>query len=588
MRVVIFLLFLSVLMPHSFAGAAASRYQIGVLSCPTKVELLDYYEGRLLRGLEYSSHLTILDVLGNFRSRMPDRADFLQILAADFEQKRQASPNLDLGVMAAKDLILQNPPDCQTVVLLSTDFEKKFEINQNLWASLSVADQAGVIANWALAAEVFQSRQTLPPGSLYIRTLNSLLPVSRIHEMTLTELIQLLRAAGLPSLRQQGVLVDLNQELHIQNQLLRLAFPMAGSTWTYHPPAGQKAVKQTLRLKSSRIVFHANGSVQSLRFEDRLFISTPGGLLPFETPDDFSRSIRFFEDGNINTGSVFQPVLYQTSRIRVRLAQGRDPGQTVNSSYLSFKYPGCLFTNEMFVSNNEIYKDDPLNCYIDNISHVSGLVRLAESWIEVKPNSSIALWRDKNTFLEVSPVQPFEYKEQGKNLSWRGHTLFFPDGKIACGVLDKAAVLKLTKKYELVQKGQRVCFLPQYEFPNNEPPGTDKEYSCELKSSSAAKWPMFRIIFEKTIARILVVQKKPDGKIKPYTVVRPMPILRDGSLLKVSGHIAEFDPESKKPIREIKDISITSDEKTNTLSVIIGSQSKTEAEFSCIRIKVSP
>lgn len=122
-------------------------YAIGVLSCPDRTRLLDYYEGKVLRGVIVPSDQTLTQLLKSLRAGMSDRAVLYQTWTEKvWEQMLNLSEvsSLPTEAFSPGDLVVEAPESCQFLNLLATDFKGKFSVQKELWEDLSEADRAGV------------------------------------------------------------------------------------------------------------------------------------------------------------------------------------------------------------------------------------------------------------------------------------------------------------------------------------------------------------------------------------------------------------------------------------------------------------
>ncbi len=432
----------------SVAAQATSRahlaYQVGVLVCPDHLESLDLYEGRVLRGLQYDPQQTIDRALENFRPRMWDRAELYQNLKQQFETRKQMVSEAEIGNFDSQDLVIQNPAGCRIAVLISDHFSGRLQVQASLWNALSPMDQTAALLNWMIAAELYQATGSLPSNSIYIRNLASLLPTDRIRTLKLTELIQVLQGAGLQTFRQQGILVDVSKAYQIVNELFKRVFPVSGSTWTYQPPDGVVGRVQTVKLRKDEVVFHDDGTIRSLRFEGKLFLSTVGGEIPMETPEqlamrgfeqDIYPRVYFSDSGILDSGAVLASALFQTPVLKLQLAQGHYGDELMN--------------------NSKIYFDDDGS--INTLTKVSGSIFFNGQWLRIAKSSSVVFWDGK--FHEFETLDAFTYPVQGQSLSWRGPVSFDASGHLDFAYLDQAAVLK-KKDGKLVRyrRGEPVYF----------------------------------------------------------------------------------------------------------------------------------
>jgi hypothetical protein len=421
-------------------------YQVGAILCPNQTpELLDLYEGRVLRGLMYEETQTFARAVENFRARMTDRADLYQRTAQEFETKKQMIQPGNFPRFDSQDLIIQIPAHCQISTVIQSDLIERLEIDQTIWGQLPESSRSAAVLNWVIAKEVFGLSGRLPPNSIYIRSLNSLFPTSSIRDLHLSALVQMLKSAGLQTIRQQGVLVDLTKPYLIENELFRNATPVVGSSWQFVPPDQFPGRVQMVKLKGDLVRFFPNGAVDSLRFTGKLMVPTVGGEVPIQTPDGFSTGpfeqdisprIHFFPDRILESGVVLDQVPFQTLQVKVTLGMGRYRDEQMDNSRIYFDEGGILST----------------------LSKVKGAINFQGQWLRLEGTTAVVLW-DNGIFHEFTVLDPFYFTVQDKRISWKGYFLFDPDGKMQCGYINETAMLK-NPEGRMVRhgRGEQVCF----------------------------------------------------------------------------------------------------------------------------------
>ncbi|MBL7671155.1 MAG: hypothetical protein JNM39_11790 [Bdellovibrionaceae bacterium] len=440
----IFVSFLSSVRGFGFLNSQ-SNYHIGVIICPDKIELLDTYEARILRELVTPANINFETLLAIINKSMPDRADLYRNTSRDFQNLIHLTDDSPMEPMPKKDLILNPPEGCQYSVLLTTEFQNTLLIRKTLWERLSSTDRVAVRLNWSIAKEAFVSNHQIPPNSIYIRNLTSLMLNDQISALPLLDLIAIIRAAGLHSLRRQGILIDLMRPFTVKDDQLTQAYPMVNSEWLYEFTNSGGTTYQVVRLKGDIVNFHPNGVVESLRFEDRLGIQTIGGKVLFITPDSFSTSpvlaeasprISFFSSGGIRRGFTIDSSSFKSTSLDVKLAQTRGRWERFNNSLLTF-FPGGD---------------------LDTITHVSGLFSFKKSWLRLFNKTSVVL-SENQFFKELTTEDPLGLVIQGRRTYWKGYLSFNENDQLICGFVDQdTKFLGSNSQTRSLRKGEQICF----------------------------------------------------------------------------------------------------------------------------------
>ncbi len=415
-----------------------SSYQIGVMVCSDKVTLLDYAEGALFKGIVYPDVLPMADVFANMRSAMGERADLYQRSLAIFAKITQMIFGQTEQPMPNEDLILKAPLGCHYSVLVDSDLKEQIRINANLWNRLTPLDQAGAALNWSVAKESFESAGVFPKESIYIRNFNSLLTSEQLLNISLKDLIETLKKAGLTTIRKQSILIDLNKNFNLQGDIFVSAYPVANSVWYFN----QNGKVQPLSLKKDAVLFYNNGNIKLIRFEGKLVWSVQGNEVPFSTPDGFSKVeldraiLTFFANGLVERGYVTQVTTFKNERIESILGQYHYVSELINNSLVSFYSDGTL----------------------DTMSKISGKMKFESSWIRVSSNSSV-VWQEDGGLKEFTSPDTVSIVIQGKKSLWSGYFDFHFGGNLQCGFA--AANLKFKDpngKEKIFPNGSQICF----------------------------------------------------------------------------------------------------------------------------------
>jgi hypothetical protein len=426
-----------------------SSYRIGVTACEERIDLLDIFEARILRGLQLPADKNIEFFLSILRTSMPDRANLYEKILASFQKSiQEALQQEEIGPrenIPERDLILKPPKGCHSLVLLTTDFSGALQLRKPLWDALSSTDKAAVFLNWAIAYEAFLNNLEISENSIYVRNLNSLILSNQIAELPFLELTKITKAAGLRSLRKQGVLIDLLREFTLLDDRLIKAFPVVDSEWLYQFAGPEGTTSQSVRLKGDAIRFYPNGVVESLRFKDQLWIQTLGGKVSIVTPDDFSQSpvsseasprIHFFPSGRLKRGFTIESTLFKSDTLNLRLAQGRGRWESQNRSLLAFFAGG----------------------QIDTITQASGNFLFEKTWQTLSERMSVVLYENQ-MFKEITTKDTLQIPIQGQETRWKGYLSFKENGQLTCGFIDQNInFLNHENLTQTIHKGEQVCF----------------------------------------------------------------------------------------------------------------------------------
>jgi hypothetical protein len=403
-------------------------YQIGAVVCKDQVTLLDYYEGRVLRNLNSPDNLNLKDLL-TLAPLGPDRSKTYVAEQAQFLKLFNLSGDNPTGEIPSEDLILKAPAGCQIPVLLKTNFRDQFLINKELWNALSITDQSGVVMNWSLAKEIFLQKQKIPTSSIYIRNLNSLMPGRDFIKMTFPNQLNVVKAAGLSSMFQQGILFDLTKEYTVEDGILLKAYPIKGSDWVYsYNSVNSISSLQFVKLKGDEIEFYSKGEVKSLRFEGQLILGSVAGKISLSTPDDVKNSrIYFHPNGQLMKGLAAQNNRFKTEMYELQYAAG---------TWITF-YPDGLF---------------------ESLSSVSGKINFEKDWITLVDHSKLELY-NSGLFKEFSSPDSILIVVQDQKSAWTGALSFDENGVLNCGQLDENFKF-LNKFWHVVNapKGNKICF----------------------------------------------------------------------------------------------------------------------------------
>lgn len=183
----------------------------------TSIDLLDHFEARSLRGLSIdfgvqsdSVSERVYAAITRLQWLSPDRAKKYRQWANTFNSETNITTDVELvdipdsqhsGIpRGCKPLQIAN----QATVLLPG--QKRYIIDKTLWDLLNPDQKAGLILHEIVYRETLSFGQE---NSIAARFLSSLMASPTITELKLKQFIELLQQLGFPSIRAQGVLIQI-------------------------------------------------------------------------------------------------------------------------------------------------------------------------------------------------------------------------------------------------------------------------------------------------------------------------------------------------------------------------------------------
>ena len=388
-----------------------SAYQI------TRVELLDFYEARLLRGINHNldsihgNWLTkgqaVLKVLAAIE---PDRGALYQNQLATFENDTVFMTDADLPPVPDSNHTVGIPRDCrleQIAVQRAPNFpeDKRFTVNKDLWDVMDDNQKCG------LALHEIIYRELLEQGdSVKARYFNSYITSSKLTEMSEVDYLDLVIRTGFATARIQGVLKSMGQITRGENKKIQFGTPVPGTTFSVLGRQYQ------IRNYAPRVTFYENGALRYVPAESASFATAQGLLIPCEGGES---TIVFNSNGGLESCRVAQP---DTKPFRLA------------SNFYNLKPVSVTFDEQ------GILKHAVLNSGTESWGTLSGF--------QVTTAYSIANWTFyPNGALKVGDFrETLQFKVQGRDLSVSELIEVYSDGNLARGVLVESPTLTVGSK----------------------------------------------------------------------------------------------------------------------------------------------
>lgn len=311
------------LLPFMASGAyAGGSVENGgnVVVCRTpgheiqSIELLDYYEARVMRGLNLDYAGEGADVSDGFRKLMvrlgrlsPDRVRKYTDEFLRFDDEALLVPGVELVTIPdSKHLFL--PKGCevtQIVIQRIPEFQgdKRYFVNADLWSLLSVRDKVGLILHELLLREAMEQGVET---SVATRYLNSLLASPTFDRLSFSDFAKILSEhAFSPQIEYCGVLLDLRPGSisFYDNGLPQFARLIRNGTYRAGGPTSFEVPLQVLAGKRPALVeFHRDGSLKSGSIVEGGQIMVGGKAV------QFVGMASFYEGAGLEAGVLFVPL----------------------------------------------------------------------------------------------------------------------------------------------------------------------------------------------------------------------------------------------------------------------------------------
>lgn len=310
--------------------------------CPNGAELLDYYEGRVIRNFKLNlgpPELPVPDkikiLLDRLAARSPQRAARYRLQYNDFLKEARFLSNIDLGEIGDADPIVV-PAGCKPVPTINQrtpDFpgDPRYIVKLEIWNLLNNDSKAGLILHELIYRELQQET------SINTRYFNSLLASEQFETLDAKTYLEISLRVGFKSENIQGVEVDLTAPYAFYpNGNLQFARP---TTDSLVPVQGQFLTP----LFSTQILFHANGQVNKL--------TTTTGFQVTSLNVPVFGELEWSTDGKLQKGelhpSVQRPFFLQSANwptAGYQLELGRDWDQRLVSCRITLSSNGKIKT----------------------------------------------------------------------------------------------------------------------------------------------------------------------------------------------------------------------------------------------------
>ncbi len=431
----------------------------------TRVELLDFYEARILRGINHnldsiSGNWLIKGqaVLQRLETTDPDRAALYQNQLTTFENDTVFMTDADLPPVSDSNHTVGIPRDCkleQIAVQRAPHFpeDKRFTVNKDLWDVMDDNQKCGLALHEVIYRELLEQGD-----SVKARYYNSYITSSKLMELSGVEYLDLVLRTGFATARIQGVLMSLGQITRGENKKILFGTPVAGSSFS----ALGRQFK--FRSYSPRVTFYENGAIRYISVEGALFATGQGSLIPCEGGED---TVVLNNNGGLQSCRVSQ-----TDSKEFRLV----------SSLYNIKPISALFDDQGFL------KQAALNSGTESWGILSGF--------RVTPGYSTASWwfYPNGALREGYLQETLKYRVQDRDLSVSEIIGVYPDGNLAKGILKGNQTLAVgLKKVTFASQSilglypngivQNGVFLKSTEFPVQEKvisfQGTDSTHNTQ-------------------------------------------------------------------------------------------------------------
>lgn len=285
--------------------------QAGVIQ---SIELLDFYEGRILKGIKTDfgpQARTVEEKVAAALTRLervsPARAKLYKERALQFFADTLFLEDGHLAdIRDAGDIVIPNGCRIAQIANQSTPLypdDKRYVIDSSLWTALDTDSQAGLILHEIIYREAIELGHE---NSVSTRLLNSGLCSQKIEAMTVSQYTRFLTDLGFTTNEVQGVLLKLNPVPEFfADGTLRSAQVVDGSVYRW---AGQD-----LRLRD-QVLFFSSGQIRELTLRGVQTVSLMGAmraLSPYE--------LTFFESGALESASFEESTHFASAQYDVEI-----------------------------------------------------------------------------------------------------------------------------------------------------------------------------------------------------------------------------------------------------------------------------
>lgn len=286
------------------------------------IELLDFYEGRTLRGIQPDLGLPSLSITEKIEIALT-RLD--RVSPSRARRYREHVANFLSEALFLKDAHLIDIPDSDHIAIPQGcrieqianqskplyPEDKRFIIDQNLWDRLGSDDHAGLILHEVIYREAIEMGHQ---NSVSVRILTSNITSRKIEEMSVERFTRFLGELGFASTSVQGVEIQLlepntghrTRSEFYPNGNLKSASAVPGSAYFWRDQ------KLTLR---DQVAFFPSGQIQ------KLILAAPTSLtLQGDTRRVSPYEIGFFENGEVESISFEAPTRFSSSTYELSLS----------------------------------------------------------------------------------------------------------------------------------------------------------------------------------------------------------------------------------------------------------------------------
>jgi hypothetical protein len=416
---------MSVLLSSGLAFASGRTVGNGgdVVSCKgsdgtNSLELLDYYEGRVLRGLKVDlggADVSIDEKLDLALTRLervsPRRAASYRQQVKSFISETLFLDDVDLvDVPDSGHIIL--PKNCKILQIANQSEplypeDRRFVIDRTLWNQLDKDNQAGLILHEVVYREAISIGHV---NSISARLLNSNMTSLRIILMSLQEYTEFLENLGFTTNNIQGIDVVLNDPkkenpFFSPEGVLKFAWvsPKATLDWE----------NQKIHLRDS-VEFDDAGHIKKVFLLGVQVVDWLGQLIslgPYE--------MTFFPDGKLRTVTVNDSLHWISAW-----------ADLVLTSSLRWSSTGNFYQGQV----------------------VRGQILRRDHWIEIK---NFAVFHEAGMAREIELLAPQKIPWKGQNLGWQGRIELNANGDVINGFLDESTT-------DILTHGSKVSFKRYY------------------------------------------------------------------------------------------------------------------------------
>ncbi|MBK7890572.1 MAG: hypothetical protein IPJ84_06930 [Bdellovibrionales bacterium] len=285
--------------------------QAGVIE---SIELLDFYEGRILKGIktDFGSQARTVDekvatALARLERVSPARAQLYRERALQFFADTLFLEDGHLAdIRDAGDIVIPNGCRIAQIANQSAPLypdDKRYVIDRSLWTALDDDSRAGLILHEIIYREAIELGHE---NSVSTRLLNSGLCSQKIETMTVSQYTRFLTELGFTTNEVLGVLLKLNPVPDFfPDGTLKSGSVVDGSTYRW---AGQD-----LRLRD-QVLFFSSGQIRELTLQGVQTVSLMGAirvLSPYE--------LTFFESGALESASFEESTHFTSAHYELEI-----------------------------------------------------------------------------------------------------------------------------------------------------------------------------------------------------------------------------------------------------------------------------